>query len=508
MAFNLGSLFGQTTQTQTPATKYTGAGGLTYDPSIYQQGVANSDPYAYTTGWSGLDSLGAGAGITGAIGDPNNPTGFNASRSLQPGDTRNGYEINTLNFNPDGTIKYDPNSWTFQEYKPDGGWLRPALTWAGLAAGTAGLGGLLAGGASAGAGAGLSGMDLAADAALGTGNNIATAGSALGGGAGTIAGTTIPQFQQLPGYGEQFGGPLAQAGNGSPYTLGGEVGGTGLAPSQAGAATGNGFNFAGATPGSVVGTGEGLGIASGAAGGIGAGLGAGIGASIPTGTALAGTALGGAGAGSGSGLASQFLGNAAGAAGGGILDAIKTIPGATGMGNSVVGKLLGSVLGGTGGGISGLGNLGSLFTNYNQYDNYKDLIGEIKGIYSPEGQYAKYLEQQLGRRDAAAGRNSQYGPRLAEMMGRLGDSQARALSGLGPMLQGQQGGLNGMVGAGQRLLDGAGGLQSLWNMFSGGGGGSQGGMIPTPTTNGGQYIPNPEYNPVDDNWWTNPQAGP
>ena len=370
-----------------------------------------------------------------------------------------------------------------------------------------GLSNLLAGAGGAVSG-GLSGMDLAADAALGTGNNIATAGSALGGGAGTIAGTTIPQFQQLPGYGEQFGGPLAQAGNGSPYTLGGEVGGTGLAPSQAGAATGSGFNFSGAAPGSVVGTGEGLGIASGAAGGIGAGLGAGIGASIPTGSALAGTSLGGAGAGSGSGLASQFLGNAAPAAGGGILDAIKTIPGATGMGNSVVGKLLGSVLGGSSGGISGLGNLGSLLTNYNQYDNYKDLIGEIKGIYSPEGQYAKYLEQQLGRRDAAAGRNSQYGPRLAEMMGRLGDSQARALSGLGPMLQGQQGGLNGMVGAGQRLLDGAGGLQSLWNMFSGGGGGSQGGMIPTPTTNGGQYIPNPEYNPVDDNWWTNPQAGP
>ena len=230
-------------------------------------------------------------------------------------------------------------------------------------------------------------------------------------------------------------------------------------------------------------------------------MGAGIGSTIPAGSALAGTALGGAGAGAGSGLASQFLGNAAG---GGILDTLKNIPG----GQSVVGKLLGSVLGGNGQGVSGLGNLGSLFSNYQQYDQNKDLINEIKGIYKPDGEYAKYMEQQLGRRDAAAGRNSQYGPRLAELMGKLGDSQARALAGLmgkdGPLSQ-QQGGLNGLLGAGQRLFEGSGGLQSLLGLFNGS---SQGGMIPTPDTSGGTYVPNPDFNPVDDNWWTNPQAGP
>lgn len=408
MATTLASMFGQQPQTPTSATKYTG-GGLTYDPSVYQQGVANSDPYAYTTGWSGLDSLGAGAGITGAIGDPNNPTGFNASRSLQPGDTRNGYEINTLGLNPDGSIKYDPNSWTFQEYKPDGGWLQPALTWAGMATGLAGLGGALTAGAASGAG-GLSGMDLAADAAAGTGNNITTAGSMLGGGGG-IAGTGIPQFAQQPGYGQQFGGPLADAGGGTPYT--GAVNSAATNPAL--------IDSALQTPG--------YGVSS---AGIGGGAGTGI---------------------------AGMLSNA--------VNGIKTIPGASKVGGSIVSNLLGSVLGGSSGGVSNLGNLGSLFTNYNQYQQNQDLINQIKGIYSPTGEYAKYMEQQLGRRDAAAGRNSQYGPRLAEMMGRLGDSQARALSGLGGYMQNQQGGLNGMVGAGSRLFDSMGGMNGLAKLFQG-----------------------------------------
>lgn len=404
----LSSMFGQQT-TQPKQNMYSG-GGLTYDPSVYQQGMANSDPYAYTTGWSGLDSLGAGAGITGAIGDPNNPTGFNASRSLQPGDTRNGYEINTLGLNPDGSIKYDPNSWTFQEYKPDGGWLRPAATWAALASGTAGLGSLLTSGAAAAGGAGgLSGMDLAGDAAAGTGNNIMTAGSQLGG-AGGLAGTGIPEFAQQPGYGQQFGGQLADASGGTPYT--GAVNSAATNPAL--------IESAAQTPG--------YGVSS-----------AGI------------------GGGAGTGLTGMFQ-NA--------VNGIKQIPGVSKVGGNLVTNMLGSVLGGgKEGGVSTLGNLGSLFTNYNQYNQNKNLINDIKGIYSPTGDYAKYLENQLGRRDAAAGRNSQYGPRLAELMGRLGDSQARALSGLGGYMSSQQGGLNGMVGAGSRLFDSMGGMNGLSKLF-------------------------------------------
>lgn len=231
---------------------------------------------------------------------------------------------------------------------------------------------------------GLSGMDLAADAALGSGNNILTAGAGLG---------------------EAAGAASAAGGTSNLYSLGGgEVGGSGtLIP-------GTGTTGLQAT--------------------------AGPGTSLFTPTAQ------------GAGLTVPGLTAAGGT---GAMDVLK------GLGKALIG--------GQAGGISALGNLASLFTNYKQYSNTGDLIDEIKGIYSPDGVYAKELEKQLARRDAAAGRNSQYGPRLAELMARLGDSQARSLGGLGDMMQTQQGGLNGMVGSGSRLLDGLGGLEKLFSIF-------------------------------------------
>lgn len=153
------------------------------------------------------------------------------------------------------------------------------------------------------------------------------------------------------------------------------------------------------------------------------------------------------------------------------------------MTGNIVGSLVNGVLGGGGsGGISNLGNLGSIFTNYNQYSQNKNIVDQIKGIYSPTGPYAEYLKNELGRKDAAAGRNSQYGPRLAQMLGMLGEGQARALQGTAPFLQGSQGGMNGMVGAGSRLLQGsglgdwitkqlggAGGMTNNWNLGPNGG---------------------------------------
>lgn len=222
----------------------------------------------------------------------------------------------------------------------------------------------------------------------------------------------------------------------------------------------------------------------GAFGNLGAaGLGTGTGATAASGAtnaALIDSALGTAGY----GASSAGAGGAAAVSGGlgsifnGGLPKMST-------GNSFVDKLLGNVtsnlFGGGNGGISNMGNLASLFSNYKQYDQNKDLINEIKGIYSPDGAYAKALENKLARRDAAAGRNSQYGPRLAELMGTLGDSQARALSGLGGFMGQQQGGLNGMLGAGQRLLGGF----NLGDLFQGGMGGG-----------------------LSNNWDLGPNAGP
>lgn len=241
------------------------------------------------------------------------------------------------------------------------------------------------------------------------------------------------------------------------------IGGMGLAGLGPASGLGSMFGGAGATGGATAG-GSGL-VAGTGTTGLQAGLGSGLSLAAPTGTGAgfaAGTGAGSIGAGIGS-----TLGAGAGAASGigslfnGGLPKMST-------GNSFVDKLLGNVtsnlFGGGSGGISNMGNLGSLFSNYQQYDNNKDLINEIKGIYSPDGAYAKALENKLGRRDAAAGRNSQYGPRLAEMLGMLGDSQAKALSGLGGFMGQQQGGLNGMLGAGQRLLGGF----DLGSLFKGG----------------------------------------
>lgn len=128
--------------------------------------------------------------------------------------------------NPDGTTS-GGRDYSKTQYKRVGDQLIPINTFNGqsasltssalkgalaLAGATYGLGGFdqFLGGTEA-----LSGMDLAADAAMGSGNNILTAGSMLGD-AG-IAGTGIPQFQQLPGYGNDVA-TLADASGGSPFT--------------------------------------------------------------------------------------------------------------------------------------------------------------------------------------------------------------------------------------------------------------------------------------------------
>lgn len=190
------------------------------------------------------------------------------------------------------------------------------------------------------------------------------------------------------------------------------------------------------------------------------------------GSTIGGSLFGGGGAGAvGSGSLAGSVGS---------LQNLFTNPLGGQTGNKMTGNIIsnlvkGAIGGGSGsGGISTIGNLGSLFTNYNQYKQTGDLMNQIKNIYSPDSPYAKYMEEQLGRKDAAAGRNSQYGPRLAQLMGILGEGQARSLSGLfNPIMQ-QQGGLNGMVGAGSRLLTGSGLGDWITQQL---GGGSQGGML-------------------------------
>lgn len=353
----LQNMFNQQPQSSTPSIS-----GVKFNkPSGWVDEYGGNGELTGQSQWgnyfTGLEGLGEGYSVEDVIGQGyagvgGAPSSFTIRRSDPNGD-KNVYQQRQLNVNPDGTVSWgqDSNWQSVKQQSQMGHFLEAGLPMAlAMAGGMYATGGLGGGAGSLGSSSGLSGMDMAADAALGTGNNMMTAGAGLGGSTAATTPALIESAVGTPGYG------LSSAGLGGAST-----------------------------------------------------------------------------------------------AGGGTMDILK------GLGKSLIG--------GQGGGISNLGNLASLFSNYKQYSNTGDLMDDIKGIYSPDGVYAKELEKQLGRRDAAAGRNSQYGPRLAELMARLGDSQARSLSGLGGMMQTQQGGLNGMLGAGQRVLEGTGILDKLFSIF-------------------------------------------
>ncbi len=131
----------------------------------------------WTKAFSGID------GLVSAAPRPNAPGVFDVVRN-----TGNGEEITTATLNPStGTVA----TGTWAPHTVDS---FASLTKQFAPVALAALGGLSAVGAL-GTGAattgGLSGMDLAADAALGSGNNIITAGSALGGANAAAGGLTL-----------------------------------------------------------------------------------------------------------------------------------------------------------------------------------------------------------------------------------------------------------------------------------------------------------------------------
>ncbi len=274
--------------------------------------------------------------------------------------------------------------------------------------------------------------------------------------------------------------PMALAMAGGMYATGGFGGATGAgAASGTGAGTATGGTTAGS--GLIPGTGT-TGLQVGAGQGLGSTIGAGAG--VTEGIAGSGLLPSAAGSTAGAGAAAGGLGSILNGATGGPGNVIRNV-----VGGALNG---GSSGGGQGGnGISTITDLLNIITNGVGYNKYDNLMDEIKQIYSPEGAYAKTLENRLARQDAASGRNSQYGPRLAQLMGSLGESQARALQGLGGMIDEQQGSVNGVGGSIDRLVGGAaqGGLNAVLNSIFGSGdsGGSTSG---------------PDWSGVDwDNWF-------
>jgi hypothetical protein len=123
--------------------------------------------------------------------------------------------------------------------------------------------------------------------------------------------------------------------------------------------------------------------------------------------------------------------------------------------------------------------LAGLYAGNREKNQYNDQINSLQSIYSPGGQYAQALRNQLQRRDAAAGRRSQHGPREAQLMAALAQSQAQTMSSPGMVNMMKQRGIaqNQGLGTVLSLLQKSGlgqrAMTGLGDMFSGMFGGGQ-----------------------------------
>jgi hypothetical protein len=129
--------------------------------------------------------------------------------------------------------------------------------------------------------------------------------------------------------------------------------------------------------------------------------------------------------------------------------------------------------GGAGMDLNGLlQGLGGLYMGHRATGQYNGALDTLNNLYSPNSPYAQNMRQAMERRDAAAGRRSQYGTRETELAGNLAQAQGQALSSPGyANLMNQRGisqnqGLNTLL----TLLEKSGmGKQGLQGLFGGGG---------------------------------------
>lgn len=253
----------------------------------------------------------------------------------------------------------------------------------------------------------------------------------------------------LSGLGDMFGG-----GNFDVFT---SLDGVGGAAVEAGGAAGVDSGIAaaleaagsGLTPEALAAWGGSAGVGTGEALALG---GLGTGATGALNPALAESAAGLPGY----GPSSANMGAASQSAGGlnSILNSVGMVApntasaiGKLGM-NAVGGALGGGSGGGQSGGINTGNVLGSLLQMYqgNQYqDSIKQLYGQLASQFGPDSAYAKQLRQQLDRRDAAAGRRSQYGPREVELQAKLAENQSRQATTLAGLLKDSNAGLTSQL---------------------------------------------------------------
>lgn len=155
--------------------------------------------------------------------------------------------------------------------------------------------------------------------------------------------------------------------------------------------------------------------------------------------------------------------------------------------NDVVGGLAGLYANRGGGNISGA-------DANNQAVSQQ--IQSLGNMYSPNSPYAQQLRQELERKDAAAGRRSQYGPREVQLMAALADKQASVSDSMGRLAQSNQANQIALqdrkrLQTGQNLATIGGLVKSsgLLDMFRGGGNNN---VAPEPS-----YTQYPVYDTAD-----------
>lgn len=84
---------------------------------------------------------------------------------------------------------------------------------------------------------------------------------------------------------------------------------------------------------------------------------------------------------------------------------------------------------------AGLGALGTLYANHRQNKAIKSQQQQLRDLFSPNSAYSKEMRQQLERKDAAAGRRSQYGPREAQLAAMLTQQNAQLQPYMGQLDQ-------------------------------------------------------------------------
>ena len=254
-----------------------------------------------------------------------------------------------------------------------------------------------------------------------------------------------------------FGGP----GLGSLFGAG-EAAGAGAigADAATSAAWGSGAGLGGDTLGAM-GLGETLGASSAPAtwGGSGSLLGGGIGGT-GSGLGVPGLNVGAGLSGTGSGLSATS----------GLTGFGSTVGSGAAAGGAVANFLKGLVPTSVGQGFNlarSVSSLAGLYSNYKQNKNLSSLASNLAGLYKPGSAYEEQLRKELARRDAAAGRRSQYGPRSVELQARLAEMATRNAPALAQIYTQQGNAQNNVM---KDILDFgnySGGFKYLSDLFGG-----------------------------------------